>query len=189
MQLVHIGERFHASRLDAEIAVRLRLNGYDRSEVVKAIQIGAAAQRPNERHDWQEYAERTTAFAFGIPGRRLAERLRPGTEKFLRMDSPREASLSSCRRAVRSRGVAYEDPTASLQGSSTEARSLAADRLRRNRPEASAVVIPDRSERDEDKKQRPSRRGRSSNDRERKAGNGHARPDALETEHGPESVD
>jgi hypothetical protein len=60
------------SRLDAEVAVRLRLIGYPRVAIARAIREGAPALRPSDQRDWTEYARRAVEFAFGVPGRELA---------------------------------------------------------------------------------------------------------------------
>jgi hypothetical protein len=57
-----------SSRLDAEVAVRLRLIGYPRDAISRAIRDGAPALRPDDHRDWNEYARRAVEFAFGIPG-------------------------------------------------------------------------------------------------------------------------
>jgi hypothetical protein len=69
-------QRIHPSRIDAVIAVHMRLAGHRRDEIVLAIKEVAGAERPGEKRDWDAYAKRTAAVAFGIPGDHLAERLR-----------------------------------------------------------------------------------------------------------------
>jgi hypothetical protein len=59
------------SRLDSEVAVRLRLTGHHRDAIVRVVREGAAAARPGERRDWDAYARRAVSFAFGVPGDRL----------------------------------------------------------------------------------------------------------------------
>jgi hypothetical protein len=54
----------------------MRLTGHQRDEIVRAIKAVAPAVRPGEMRDWDTYAERTAAVAFGLPGDRLAEHLR-----------------------------------------------------------------------------------------------------------------
>jgi Relaxase/Mobilisation nuclease domain/Large polyvalent protein-associated domain 7 len=70
------GQPIHPSRVDAEIAVRMRLTGHHRDEIVRAIKEAAPAVRPAEMRDWDTYAKRTAAVAFGVPGDRLSEHLR-----------------------------------------------------------------------------------------------------------------
>jgi hypothetical protein len=70
------GQSIDPSRVDAEIAVRMRLTGHHRDEIVRAIREAAPAVRLDEMRDWDAYAERTAAVAFGVPGDRLAEDLR-----------------------------------------------------------------------------------------------------------------
>ena len=61
-----------ASRVDAMIALRMRSNGHSQEDVTQAICQCAPAMRGvgDERRDWQRYAERTAAYAFGIAGDR-----------------------------------------------------------------------------------------------------------------------
>jgi len=80
------GRHIHPSRVDAEIAVRLRLTGHHRDEIVRAIKDTAPVDRPDEKRDWDAYAKRTADFAFGVPGDRLAEHLRLQHERFRRIE-------------------------------------------------------------------------------------------------------
>jgi Relaxase/Mobilisation nuclease domain/Large polyvalent protein-associated domain 7 len=80
------GRHVHPSRVDAEIAVRMRLTGHHRDEIVRAIKEAAPAERPGEKRDWDAYAKRTAVFAFGVPGDRLAEQLRPQHERFRELE-------------------------------------------------------------------------------------------------------
>jgi hypothetical protein len=72
----HPGQPIHPSRVDAEIAVRMRLAGHSRGEIELAIKEVVPADRRGETRDWNAYAKRTVAVAFGIPGDRLSEHLR-----------------------------------------------------------------------------------------------------------------
>ena len=60
------------SRVDAMIALRLRATGHSPQAVTDAIFQCAPAIRQgraqNEGRDWHRYAERTTAYAFGVAG-------------------------------------------------------------------------------------------------------------------------
>jgi hypothetical protein len=76
------GQHVHPSRIDAEIAVRLRLAGHHRGEIVRIIKEAAPAHRPSEKREWDAYAKRTADVAFGLPGDRLAEQLRTHHERF-----------------------------------------------------------------------------------------------------------
>ena len=60
----------------------MRLTGHHRGYIVRAIQEAAPADRPREKRDWDAYAKRTAAVAFGVPGDRLADQLRPRHERF-----------------------------------------------------------------------------------------------------------
>jgi hypothetical protein len=76
----------HPSRVDAEIAVRMRLTGHHQDEIERAIKEAAPAERPGEKRDWDAYAKRTAVFAFGVPEDRLAEQLRPQHERFRELE-------------------------------------------------------------------------------------------------------
>jgi hypothetical protein len=75
-----------ASRIDAEIAVRLSVTGHSREQIVKAIGGGARTGRPNEKRDWEQYARRAANYAFSPPGRQIAERLRPEQQRLIRLE-------------------------------------------------------------------------------------------------------
>jgi hypothetical protein len=74
------------SRLDAEVAVRLRVAGHSPDAIVRAIREGAPAMRPDERRDWDRYARRTADFVFSVPGSQLAAHLAPHRERLLRAE-------------------------------------------------------------------------------------------------------
>ena len=57
------------SRVDAMIALHLRATGHDQQSVVDAIrECGPTIREKNEGRNWQRYAERTAAYAFGVAG-------------------------------------------------------------------------------------------------------------------------
>ncbi|WP_165076943.1 MULTISPECIES: TraI/MobA(P) family conjugative relaxase [unclassified Desulfovibrio] len=63
------------SRVDAMIALRLRSNGHTQPEVEETIRACAPAIRERRAgRNWQRYAERTAAYAFGYAGDREMER-------------------------------------------------------------------------------------------------------------------
>ena len=70
------GQPVDPSRIDAEIAVCMRLAGHCRGDIERAIKEAVPADRRGETRDWDSYAKRTVAVAFGIPGDRLSEHLR-----------------------------------------------------------------------------------------------------------------
>jgi hypothetical protein len=81
-----VGAKTDGSRLDAEVAVRLRLTGHDRGTIERAIADGARVLHPGEQRDWVAYAHRAVDFAFGVPGSRLARDLEPRREHFLGLE-------------------------------------------------------------------------------------------------------
>ena len=63
------------SRVDAMIALPLRSNGHSQEEVEEAIRACAPAIRKRRAgRNWQRYAERTAAYAFGYAGDRDMDR-------------------------------------------------------------------------------------------------------------------
>ena len=80
------GQPVDPSRVDAEIAVRMRLAGHRRGEIERAIKEAVPADRRGETRDWDAYAKRTVAVAFGLPGDRLAEHLRPQHDRLRRLE-------------------------------------------------------------------------------------------------------
>jgi hypothetical protein len=69
------------SRVDTEIAVRLRITGRSREEVARIIEVGAKATRPAEDRSWEKYGARAAENAFGVPGDRRASELAPHTDR------------------------------------------------------------------------------------------------------------
>lgn len=63
------------SRLDAMVALRLRVTGHSQIAVEQAIRHGAPVLRQtDDRHDWDDYAQRTARYAYGAAGdRQLAQ--------------------------------------------------------------------------------------------------------------------
>jgi hypothetical protein len=57
------------SFLDASIALNLRRNGFSQEEAAATIERCAQEHQPDQAdRDWRRYAERATAFAFGVEG-------------------------------------------------------------------------------------------------------------------------
>ena len=81
--------RRDASRIDLEIAIRMRVTGHARIDVQRAIEERAPEVRPGERRDWKEYARRSVATAFGVPGDRQIDRLPPSRTRWLRVEGRR----------------------------------------------------------------------------------------------------
>ena len=84
------GQNVDPSRVDAEIAVRMRLTGHHRDEIVRAIKEAGLADRSGETRDWDAYAKRTVAVAFGVPGDVLAEHLRRQADRFRNLEGRRD---------------------------------------------------------------------------------------------------
>jgi hypothetical protein len=78
--------RMDASRLDAEVAVRMAVTGHSREQIATAIFDGARASRPHEDRDWQAYARRAVQRAFSAPGEQARARLELLRDKLLRLE-------------------------------------------------------------------------------------------------------
>lgn len=64
------------SRVDAMIAVRMRIAGHDQSAIEGAIRQRAPAIRQNdEGRYWNDYAQRTARYAYSAAGDRQAAEL------------------------------------------------------------------------------------------------------------------
>jgi len=103
----HPGARHDGSRVDALIAVRLRVTGHGREEVERAIRDRAARQRPAESRNWDEYARRAVSHAFGVSGESAFRQLAKAREVLLKLEGrprSREVSLEISRARGPSRG-------------------------------------------------------------------------------------
>jgi hypothetical protein len=78
--------RIDASRLDAEVAIRMAVTGHSREQIAKAILEGARASRPHEDRDWPTYARRAVQRAFSAPGEQARSRVELLRDKFLRLE-------------------------------------------------------------------------------------------------------
>jgi hypothetical protein len=76
-------EKMDASRLDAAVALRMRLAGYTRADVANEMYRNARPLRKEERRDWKEYAHRTVWYAFGASGDIDIAAFQPTPEKIL----------------------------------------------------------------------------------------------------------
>jgi hypothetical protein len=64
------------SRVDAMIAVRMRVTGHDQAAIEGAIrQCAPAARQKDEGRDWNDYARRTASYAYSFAGDRQAAEL------------------------------------------------------------------------------------------------------------------
>ncbi|MDR1660086.1 MAG: relaxase/mobilization nuclease domain-containing protein, partial [Desulfovibrio sp.] len=75
-------EKMDASRLDAAVALRMRLAGYTRAEVANEMYRKARPLRKESR-DWKEYAHRTVWYAFGAAGDVDIADFKPALENIL----------------------------------------------------------------------------------------------------------
>jgi hypothetical protein len=97
------------SRRDAMIALRMRATGHSQEAVAATVRENAP-EAHQETRDWNRYADRTTAYAFGVAGDvELAQRLRfleqwkriEGMEKEPDAPKPEEPDAEAPRRRMR----------------------------------------------------------------------------------------
>ncbi len=82
------GSTLDRSRVDAMIAVRLRITGHSRADMIATLANGAPTLREgdDERH-WPTYAARAVRYAFGPAGDREVERLARYREPWRALES------------------------------------------------------------------------------------------------------
>lgn len=85
------------SRVDAMIAVRMRVTGHSQADIAGALRQGAPAIRetPEGRH-WDDYAQRTARYAFSLPADRQAATLEKYRSQWLQLEG-REPSPALAR--------------------------------------------------------------------------------------------
>jgi Large polyvalent protein-associated domain 7/RepB DNA-primase C-terminal helical domain len=85
--------RTDASRLVAEVAIRLAVTGHSRGQIGAAILEGARTDRPDEDRDWQAYIQRAVQHAFGPSGEQARRHLEPLRDKLVRIEGGDERHL------------------------------------------------------------------------------------------------
>jgi hypothetical protein len=67
------GGKVDLSRVDAMVAVRMRVTGHSQADIEAALRQSAPTLREKpEGRDWGDYAQRTARYAFGADGDRQA---------------------------------------------------------------------------------------------------------------------
>jgi len=67
------GGKVDLSRVDAMVAVRMRVTGHSQADIEGALRQSAPTLRDKpEGRDWGDYAQRTARYAFGAAGDRQA---------------------------------------------------------------------------------------------------------------------
>jgi hypothetical protein len=79
-------ERVDASRVDAVAAVQLRITGYNKGAIEKVLREVAPASRPTEVRDWNQYARRAIAYAYGRAGSWELEQLAARRNELLALE-------------------------------------------------------------------------------------------------------
>ena len=79
------------SRVDAMIAVRLRITGHSQEAIAGTLrQCAPAIREVPEGRNWEDYAQRTARYAFSLPADRQAATLEKYRERWIRLEG-REA--------------------------------------------------------------------------------------------------
>jgi hypothetical protein len=94
-------EKMDASRIDAMIALRMRLGGYTRGDVANEMYRKARPLRQEtESRDWKEYAARMAWYAFGVAGDIDIAAFKPTPEKILSFNQEAERLEAEQQRPV-----------------------------------------------------------------------------------------
>ena len=81
------GGRVDLSRVDAMVAVRMRVTGHSQAEIEAALRQSAPTLRDKpEGRDWGDYAKRTARYAFGADGDRQAAGLGKYRQQWERLE-------------------------------------------------------------------------------------------------------
>jgi len=95
-----------ASRLDADVAIRMAVTGHSREQIAKAILEGARTDRPHGDRDWKAYVRRAVQHAFGPPGEDARRHLEPLRNNLLRIEG-REHERRDLLRRLRGPAVGF----------------------------------------------------------------------------------
>lgn len=72
----HKDQKMDLSRLDAMVALRMRITGHTSEEIERTLRtVGPIVHKKESARDWNHYAKRTTAYAFGAAGDRQLQSL------------------------------------------------------------------------------------------------------------------
>ena len=81
------GGKVDLSRVDAMVAVRMRVTGHSQAEIEGALRQCAPSLRDKpEGRDWGDYAQRTARYAFGAAGDRQAAGLGKYRQQWERLE-------------------------------------------------------------------------------------------------------
>ena len=105
------GGEVDLSRVDAMIAVRLRVTGHTQADIEGALRQCAPATRPKEEaRDWSDYAQRTARYAYSATGDRQATELakyRQQWEKLEGREVTRQHEQAKAKKIAPDRGMSY----------------------------------------------------------------------------------
>ena len=81
------GGKVDLSRVDAMVAVRMRVTGHSQAEIEAALrQLAPTLRDKPEGRDWGDYAQRTARYAFGADGDRQAAGLGKYRQQWERLE-------------------------------------------------------------------------------------------------------
>ena len=78
--------RTDASRLGADVAIRMAVTGNSREQMAKPIHEGARTDRSSEDRDWQAYVRRAEQHPFSPAGEQVRLHLGPVRDSLLRIE-------------------------------------------------------------------------------------------------------
>ena len=76
-----------SSRLDAIVAVRMRVTGHTQPDIEAAVLEFAQQRAEAEHRDWIDYARRTTAYAFGVAGSKEVFKLEKYRDRLMNVEA------------------------------------------------------------------------------------------------------
>jgi hypothetical protein len=109
------GGKVDLSRVDAMVAVRMRVTGHSQADIEAALRQCAPTLREKpEGRDWNDYAQRTARYAFGAAGDRQAADLGKYRQQWERLEG-REPPREKNRNLLMAESFAKEPPAEAVK--------------------------------------------------------------------------
>jgi len=109
------GGKVDLSRVDAMVAVRMRVTGHSQADIEAALRQSASTLREKpEGRDWGDYAQRTARYAFGAAGDRQAADLVKYRQQWERLEG-REPPREKTRNVQMAESFAKEPPAEAVK--------------------------------------------------------------------------
>jgi hypothetical protein len=87
LQKRHRDTPVDSSRLDAMVAVRMRVTGHSQPDIEAAVLEFANQRAKAEHRDWVDYAKRTSAYAFGVAGSKEVFKLEKYRDRLMAVEA------------------------------------------------------------------------------------------------------